>query len=200
MSGTISISLSDEVAIFLVFDIGILRKSDSAVLECNGFTESFYYTVDVCLYIVKLKSTQHCISIINAFGCLQSDVFDGQASAFAINATHNAGEVEVAIALNGHIFTISAFKTYSNKARCGQFTFSLDDNGRLIFSKTDRINIIVGCLACVFNDCIIQCECAVVMVPDDASALDIRAVEMSVSIGAHIANGNLGNCTECRYK
>ena len=54
VSGTISISLSDEVAIFLVFDIGILRKSDSAVLERNGFTESFYYTIDVCLYVVKL--------------------------------------------------------------------------------------------------------------------------------------------------
>ena len=200
MSGTISISLSDEVAIFILINIGIIWKSYSAVQESNGFTESFYYTIDISLYVVKLKRTQHCISTINAFGCLKGDVFDSQASAFAINATHNAGKVEFAIALNGHVFTISAFKAYSNKARCGQFTFTLDNNGGLIFSKTDRINIIVGRLTTVFNNSIVQRERAVVLVPGDAATLNIRAIEMSVSVGANVTNGNFGNSTQGRYQ
>ena len=101
--------------------------------------------------------------------------------------------------MNGHVFTISAFKTYSNKARCGQPTVTLDDNGR-IFSETDRIDVIVGRLAGVFNNGIVERERAAAFVPCDCSALDEWAVEMSVCIGADVANGDFSNSTECRYK
>ena len=53
VSGTTSAALGDEIAIFVMLDIGTLGISDRTILERNVFTYSLDDTIDVSLYVVK---------------------------------------------------------------------------------------------------------------------------------------------------
>ena len=95
-----------------------------------------------------------------------------------------------AIALDDHILGIIAVNCDNHMASSGQSAISLNNDG-CIAGDTNGPDAILGIVAAVLNNCIVQSEGMVGLIPSDRAALDVRAVKSAVLIGINTTHRDL---------
>ena len=184
MIRVIIVATHDSIAVALgKSNVGISGISDGAVSKGDTLGDSLYRPFKIGLQMIKCQGNPHTVAIVtNTIDRLQVNVLDGEVCRFDKQVNPGAGSAQATIALNGNLLGIITVKRNRDITVGSQSTRSMDDDCGLILGNQDRMNVIVEVVGIVFNNGVVQSERAVRLIPGDAAALDVWAVEMAVII------------------
>ena len=188
------VTIIDAVSVAGLFYICIGWIGDGAVGEGDAIADSGNIAFDGRLHIVEGKSNAIAFGVIgDTVDGVQRDVLDGQMGDNEENVDPRAGCGKGAIALDGHILGAIAVYCDGHMARGGQLAVSLNNNGCIV-GDANGSDTILGIVAAVFNNGIVQREGAACCVPSDGAAFDVRTVDLATIIEINATHRHL--CTD----